>query len=73
MKNMKEFTKPESFIFLTWLMNDSIDDIYINTHQMIDRMGEDEWRGWHGETAESISLDPGLPTQRASSPNHLLT
>ena len=29
MNDMKEFTKPESFIFLTWLMNDSIDDIYI--------------------------------------------
>ena len=29
MNDMKEFTKPESFIFLTWRMNDSIDDIYI--------------------------------------------
>ena len=54
-------------------MNDSIDDIDINTHQMIDGMGEDEWVGWHGEAAESISLDPARPTQRASSPNHLLT
>ena len=39
-------------------MNGSIDDIiYINTHQMIDRMGKDEWRGFHGAT-RSISLDP---------------
>ena len=45
---------------------------YINTHRMIDRRGKDEWRGIHG-AARSISLDPGLPAQRASSPNHLLT